>query len=407
MPSRVGIALVVLAAAASPLLVPRSEGARTRAEAERLRAALSLEQEAAQVLLVGVGGKGKPSRESLGLLSSLPLGGVLLFGFNIPDAPADLGPFTAALQDVQAGKAAGIPLVVAVDHEGGSVFRFRGGGITRLPPPYEVGLRGTAYARALGRASGTELRALGVNMALAPVVELLGDGNRAFLGNRSYGRDARRVDASAGAFIEGLQAGGAAAVAKHFPGNAADDPHKGTAVLDIDLKSYERDYLPRFASAARKGVAAVMASHAILPALDADRPATLSSRLLEGELKGRLGFRGVVLTDDLYMKAISRDEAPERSAVEALAAGADLLMLSAGGAAPRVRDAIVRAVEAGALPRSRLDDAVARILELKLRFKMAEDLDAEARRARLASFPALVERHGQELAELLAKGRGK
>jgi beta-N-acetylhexosaminidase len=400
MPSRAGIALVALLASAGSILVPRAGGGELRREAERLSTKLTLRDEAAQVLLVGISGQARPSRESLELLSSMPVGGVILFGINIPDSPVDLGPFTAALQDAQAGRSAGIPLLVAVDHEGGSVFRFRGGGITRLPPPYEVGTRGTKYARALGRAAGTELRALGVNMALAPVVELVGDGNRAFLGNRSYGRDARRVDAAAGAFIEGLQAGGAAAVAKHFPGNAAADPHKGQSVLDVDEATYERDYLPRFAAAARRGVAAMMASHAILPALDPDHPATLSPRLLDGELKKRLGFRGVVITDDLYMKAILQDEAPERSAVEALAAGADLVMLSAGGAAPRVRDAVVRAVESGVLPRARLDDAVRRILELKLRFRMDEDLDPASRSARLDAFPSLVERHGRELAAL-------
>ncbi len=372
-----------------------------------MRSRLSLEDEAAQVMLVGVSGSGLPAPASLALLGSMPLGGVLLFGFNVPDEATAIAPFIAELQDAAAGKALGIPLVIALDHEGGAVFRFRGGGITRLPPPAEVGERGPDYARALGEAAGRELRSLGVNLALAPVVELLNDGNAAFLGNRSYGRDPARVDAAAGAYIDGLQAGGAAAVAKHFPGNAAADPHKGETVISASRAAYERDYLPRFARAARRGVAAVMLSHARMPALDPERATTFSPTLIGRELKGRLGFEGVVLTDDLYMRAVSADSPPERAAVEALAAGADFLMLSTGIAASRVRGAIVRAVEAGVLPRERLDDAVRRILELKLRFGMAADLDPAGREARLADYPRLLEANARAVKAALEAARAR
>lgn len=400
-----GSALVAAAgsqAACGP--APRISAA-TKAEAERLRARMSLDEEAAQVLLVGVSGEGKASLASLALLQSLPVGGVLLFGFNLPPSPEALAPLAASLQDAAAGRALDIPLIVALDHEGGAVFRFKGGGVTRLPPPAEVGARGPGYARALGRAAGRELRALGVNMALAPVVELLDDRNIEFLGNRSYGRDPARVDAAAGAFIEGLQEGGAASVAKHFPGNAAADPHRGEAFIAADRAAYERDYLPRFAAAVKRGVAAVMASHAVLPAIDPERQATFSPILLNRELKGKLGFEGVVLTDDLYMKAVAKDGPPERGAVEALAAGADLLMLSSGGGAERVRDAIVRAVEAGALPRARLDDAVRRILELKLRFDMGADLDPAVRRERQASYAGLLRENARDVARALEESR--
>ncbi len=364
-----------------------------RARAKVLLGSLDLGQEAAQVLLVGVGGKGQPSVASLGLLSSLPVGGVILFGFNLTDKAAELGPFTAALQDAQARNGTGIPLFVAIDHEGGSVFRFRSNDITRLPPPLELGLRGPAYAREIARSAAEELLALGVNLVLAPVVEVLGPSNAKFLGNRSFGRDPARVDAVAAAFIEGLQSSGLAAVAKHFPGNAGADPHAELPVLRVDRASFDADYLPRFASAIRHGVGAVMLSHVMLPAIDNRRPATLSAAIVAGELKTRLDFAGVALTDDLYMKALSSREAPERTAVEALAAGADLLMLSVGDGAPRIRDAILRAVKSGALPRERLDDAVLRCLMLKLSFGMEAGLDPAIRAGRLASFPDLVSSH--------------
>jgi beta-N-acetylhexosaminidase len=363
---------------------------RLSAEASARIAKLDLESRAAQVLLIGVQGAGKPSASTLELLSKMPVGGVVLFGFNLPDRPADLGPYVSALQDA-AARGGGLPLIVAIDHEGGSVFRFKGPGITRIPPPSEVGAVGEEYAAVLGRAAGAELRALGVNMALAPVVELLTDGNKRFLGSRSYGRRASVVDACAGAYIEGLQREGVAAVAKHFPGNAGEDPHEGLPVLRIDRAAYERDYAPRFASAIARGAASVMLSHVVFEALDPARPATLSKAVVTGELRERLGFRGVAITDDLYMKALSGASSPERSAVAALNAGADLLMLTAMGGAERVRDAIVGAVRSGELPSARLDEAARRVIELKLRFRMDEDQDLAVRARRLAGYAELVE----------------
>jgi beta-N-acetylhexosaminidase len=361
------------------------------AEASDRLAKLDLEAKAAQVLLVGVQGAGSPSSYTLDLIRRTPVGGIVLFGFNMPERPAALGGYIGALQDAAAANGSGLPLVVAIDHEGGSVFRFKGEGITRIPPPSEVAASGAKYASVLGRAAGAELRALGVNMALAPVVELLTDENRRFLGSRSYGRNASVVDACAGAYIEGLQGRGVAAVAKHFPGNGSEDPHEGLPVLKMGRAEYERDCEPRFKSAIARGVAGVMLSHAVFGALDPARPSSLSPAVVAEELKEKLGFRGVAITDDLYMKALSAGSSVERSAVAALSAGADLLMLTAIGGAERTRDAIVRSVRSGELPAARLDDAARRVIELKLRFGMDADLDPAARARRLAGFASIVE----------------
>jgi beta-N-acetylhexosaminidase len=368
---------------------------------ERL-SSLDLGQKAAQVLLIGIEGNGRPSSDTLDLLERAPIGGVLLFSYNLPSEPFDLGAYIAALQDaVLRGEAArgegGIPLLVAIDHEGGAVFRFKGGGITRIPAPAEVAAGGAPYASLLGHLAGAELLALGVNVALAPVVELLTEGNERFLGSRSYGREASKVDAAAGAYIEGLQSEGVAAVAKHFPGNAAADPHAVLPVLDITKEVYERDYLPRFASAIANDVSAVMLSHVLLGALDPDNPTSLSPAVVRGELRDRLGFQGVAVTDDLGMKALSANSSLESSALAALSAGADLLMLTDMGGATRARDAIVAAVREGRLPEARLDEAVLRILELKARFGMDAGLDPGLRARRLAEFPLIVSRNSRAL----------
>jgi beta-N-acetylhexosaminidase len=367
-------------------------------------AGLDLEDKAAQVLLIGVEGAGRPSAEAEALLERMGVGGVVLFGFNLPGEPAEAGLYTAALQEAAlrgwaSRGAPPIPLIIAIDHEGGSVFRFKGAGITRIPPPSEVGERGERYASLLGRAAGAELRALGFNMALAPVVELLTDENKAFLGSRSYGRSGRETDAAAGAYIEGLQSELVAAVAKHFPGNAGEDPHRVLPELALTKAVYERDYLPRFASAVRRRVSSVMLSHVVFTAIDPDRPASLSPAVVRGELRSRLGFRGLAITDDLGMRALSATRSPAKSAVEALAAGADLLMLVDMREAPKVRDAIVAAVKEGRLSERRLDEAALRVLELKARFKMDAGLDPARRKEALAGFPALVGRDELRLRE--------
>jgi len=381
-----------LGATNSALLLAQSspEAAAIDLRAKALRSGLSLGDEAAQVLLIGIEGRGMPSSAALELLSSTPVGGVVLFGFNVPERSSDLGLFTSAVQAAAAKNGSGLPFIVALDEEGGSVFRFHGSDITRLPPPLEAAGRGPAYVRLLGEAAGRELGALGVNLALAPVVELLTDDDQAFLGNRSYGRNPADVDADAGAFIDGLQSSGVAATAKHFPGNAAADPHKGLPLLRIDGATYEGRYRARFEAALRRGVGVVMLSHVLVPALDASKPASLSRFFVERELKENLGFQGVALTDDLFMKALTEREPAERSAVEALLAGDDLLMITSQEAAPRLRDAIVRAVEGGALSRTRLDDAADRVIALKLRFGMEAALDPQVRARRLADFPGIV-----------------
>jgi beta-N-acetylhexosaminidase len=363
---------------------------------------MSLEEKAAQVLLIGVDGSGLPSRPSLELLERMSVGGVLLFAYNLPPETVDTGRFTAALQDAAARGAVSrgekaIPLIVAIDHEGGLVFRFKGAGITRIPSAEIAGKRGERYSRLLGEVAGSELRDLGITMNLAPVVELLSEGNAAFLGSRAYGSSGAIVDAAAGAYIEGLQSESVAAVAKHFPGNAAADPHKVLPKLEVSKAVYERDYLPRFASAIRKGVSSVMLSHVLFEAVDANNPSSLSTKVVRGELRGRLGFRGLAITDDLCMNALSLTLSPEETSVEALNAGADLLMLVDMDKAQQVQAAIIQAVKEGKLSQSRLDEAAYHVLSLKSRFKMDNELDPKLRASRLSAFPLIVEANAKKL----------
>ncbi len=374
---------------AAKALAPPPPPRAFRQEARRILAGLDDEAKAGQVLLVGLGGQARLSANEASALKELGPGGLVLFGFNIGEDLDSVGILIDGLQAVARDSKAGLPFLVAVDHEGGPVFRFKSG-LTHLPAAALVGSRGPAYARALGEIGGAELRALGFNLALAPVVELSRKDNAQFLGQRTYGQDAPTVDRAAGAFIQGLESRGVAATAKHFPGNAGVDPHKGLPRLEVDRAELERDYLGRFRAAISQGVGLVLLSHVLVPAIDPAKPVTLSSKAITGLLKGKLGFKGVVLTDDLFMKALAASTGPEDSAVEALQAGADLLMLSQGSSGPRVKAAILQALASGRLSRARLEDAVLRVIELKLRFDMARAFDPQARTEARASLPNLV-----------------
>ncbi len=373
-----------------------------RAEAIAALARLTLAEKASQVLMISVPGKTSLPGYSSDILASLNPGGILLFGFNVSENPLELAALIDAIQD--SGSCRDIPLAVAIDHEGGVVFRF-GDSLTRLPSAEHVGSRPSSYAYSLGAMSASELRALGIAMVLAPVVELKTADNAAFLESRSYGSDPRKVDESAGAFIAGLQSWGpgklpVAATAKHFPGNSGEDPHRESSVLEISRVRYEKDVAPRFASVSRRGVAAVMLSHARLGFMPGHEPSTISSAAIGGLLKDRLGFRGVALTDDLYMGAIASAMPPVESAVRALSAGADFIMLSSADSALPVRDAIIASVRSGTIPMSRLNDAVFRILSMKYRFSMDRALIPAAREIDRRGFPALRKKNREKIEKL-------
>jgi beta-N-acetylhexosaminidase len=249
-------------------------------------------------------------------------------------------------------------------------------------------------------------------MNLAPVVEALTGTNKAFLSDRAWSDDPVKAAALAGTFIEACQAGGTAAVAKHFPGNA-DDPHTNQPVLDASREELERVYLVPFDAAVRRGVSAVMLSHAVVPAIDPERPVTLSPAAVSA-LKDGLGFRGIVLSDDLVMAAVARPKAVRSGAagsirtgglaVAAMHAGADMLMVSGGNDIREAWIALQKAVADGNLPRARLEDAAFRIVYQKVRFGLVDETATE-RETRLGALPELVETNGKALAEALKTDR--
>ena len=317
----------------------------------------SLDRDVASLLCVGFHGTA-PSAEVLELLRR-GVGGVILFARNVESAE-QVAELTAALK-----RAAGRPLLVSIDQEGGRVARLRSAhGFTELPPMRALGETGDErLAFDAGALLGRELRAVGVDQDYAPVVDVDTNPRNPVIGDRSLSRDPAAVGRLGAALARGLQSAGVAACAKHFPGHGdtAQDSHHDLPRLAHALDRLRAVELPPFTALARAGVAAVMTAHVIFEPLDAARPATLSPGVMR-LLRDVCGFEGCCVSDDLEMKAITAHFPLEVAAPGAVAAGVDqLLICHTAELQHRAIDLVRAAVEAGTIPRARLDEARGRV----------------------------------------------
>ena len=291
------------------------------------------------------------------------LGGVILFPPEGTD-PDALGEQVAKLRDAAARAGTPAPLV-AIDQEGGEVKR-----LPSVPPersPAAIARGGEEAARSEGQATGRALRELGIDVDLAPVLDVPAvDG--AFIASRAYGEDPRQVASLGVAFGTALQAEGVAATAKHFPGLglATDNTDLGASAVDARRGELAPGLEP-FAAASDAGFDLVMVGNATYPALDAARPASQSPRVVDGLLRGQLGFDGAVITDDLGAGALTAAGLDEGAAtVGAARAGADLLLLALSDGAA-AHGALLRALERGQLDRADLLASCARSAALRER----------------------------------------
>jgi beta-N-acetylhexosaminidase len=296
-------------------------------------------------------------------LAAEGLGGVTLFGHNITGT-GQTGALVAAL------RADRPDLIVALDEEGGDVTRLGYAHGSRYPGNAALGaVDDVALTRSVYRALGGELAALGINLDLAPSVDVNSTDDNPIIGTRSFGTDPARVAAHAAAAVAGLSAAGVAACAKHFPGHGATrvDSHDTVPVVDAPLPVLRTRDLPPFAAAIAAGAPAVMTAHIRVPAVTGDEPATFSRAALVDLLRGEFGFAGAVVTDALEMGGAAAGIGLAGAAARSLAAGADLLCLGARITEELVESVvagIVAAVHAGDLPESRLTDAADRVTAL-------------------------------------------
>lgn len=323
---------------------------------------MSLEEKIGQLLMVGISGTER-TPETAGMLAELSPGSIILLGRNVRD-PQQLAAFTKALQE-----GAKIPRFISMDQEGGTVVRLARGA-TVFPGAMATGATGSvSLARLEGRVSGAELSALGVNMNLAPVLDVNSNRRNPVIGVRAFGDDPAKVAALGTAYSLGLQESGVAAVAKHFPGHgdSVEDSHRGLPSIPHDLARLRQFELLPFVSASKAGIDAMMTAHLLFPAID-DVPATLSKKILTDLLRGELGFEGMVISDDLEMKAVEATVGVGPATVRSIAAGADQVMIIWHRSNKDLaRNALLAAVKSGELTMARVDEAVRRVLAVKMR----------------------------------------
>jgi beta-N-acetylhexosaminidase len=291
------------------------------------------------------------------------VGGVVLFGRNIAGAN-ELRELIEALRTRAAS-----PLRVAIDHEGGHITRI-GAPLTRFPSAMAIAATGSEeLAAACATAAARELAWLGVDVNLAPVVDVVHEPRNPSIGVRSFGASIDDVARFAGATIRGLRAGGVQATAKHFPGHGRTvvDSHHALPLVDGGLDALRRLDLPPFRAAIDAGIGLVMASHLAVDGLTDGLPASLSRAALVDLLRTELGFEGLVLTDALDMGAVADGFPVPEAAARAVAAGADAVMPIADQ--PDALNALERDVRDGRIGPRRLAEALSR----------AEGLDASLR----------------------------
>lgn len=271
---------------------------------------------AGQRLLIGLHGLAVDD-DLRALVRILQPAGFLLFGRNVAE-PAQVLDLTRELRDLVDDH---FPAVIAIDQEGGRVQRVREPA-TVWPSAAEVAA--SAHTEAVGEALGNELRAMGIDLNLAPVADLLRDGAHDVIGDRAFGRRAEEVAQHVAAFVRGLSAARLQACLKHFPGHGAAtvDSHEDLPVIELDRPELEALDLQPFWAGLQAGANAVLCAHALYPAWDEQHPATMSRRI-QGILRAR--FDGLVLADDLEMGALTKRYVTEQI-VDAMGwAGIDLL----------------------------------------------------------------------------------
>ncbi|MFH9977991.1 glycoside hydrolase family 3 protein [Streptomyces sp. NPDC017179] len=314
-------------------------------------------------------------RTAAELIARYRVGGIIYFAWaNNTQNPHQIADLSNGIQKASLGLPRGLPLLVATDQEHGIVCRV-GKPATLFPGAMAVGAGGSsADAHTLGRVSGAELRALGINQDYSPDADVNVNPANPVIGVRSFGADPDAVARLVAAEVKGYQSSKVAATAKHFPGHGdtATDSHYGFPVITHSRELWEKlDAVP-FRAAIKAGIDSIMTAHIQFPALDdSGDPATLSHPILTGILRGELGYDGVVVTDSLGMDGVRTKYGDDRVPVLALKAGVDQLLNPPS--LDVAWNAVLNAVRAGELTEARLDESILRVLRLKAKLGLLED----------------------------------
>ena len=325
-----------------------------------------LRRQAGRFVIAGFTGHSAPE-DLRRLIGEFDLAGVIYFARNIvePAQVAEMSREVAALKRDW-------PLWISVDQEGGRVARLKRP-FTEWPPAITLGRSGNDdLAARFARSLAAELKAVGITLDFTPVLDVHSNPKNPVIGDRALSDDPEIAARLGAVVIRELQAAGVAACGKHFPGHGDTevDSHEALPVVDHDVRRLEAVEFVPFKRAIAEGVATIMTAHVSARSLDRERVASFSPQVVTATLKERLGFGGVVVSDDLGMKAVSATTPLPEATVAAIAAGCDTVLLCNSTAEEQVQaiEAIIRAAEQGVLKMSRIDDAMTRQKRIKERF---------------------------------------
>ncbi len=306
-----------------------------------------------------------PPASLRGFLQEWGLGGVILFASNL-ESPSQIIELTQALQE----SAPYPPLLIGTDQEGGRVSRLQPP-FTQFPPAARLGALGSEeLTRTVGGVIGKELRAVGINLNFAPVLDVHTNPENPVIGDRAFAADPDVVARMGIAFSQGLQAEGVLATGKHFPGHGdtSIDSHLDLPVVNHPMDRLKRVELYPFRRSMRAGLSMLMTAHVLCPALDPTLPATLSSLILTRLLRDEMRFEGVITSDDLSMEAIAGRWSIEEAACRFIEAGGDLILMAKNAGSHRaILHGLLHAAESNRLPEARLEASLDRISKVKER----------------------------------------
>ncbi|MEK3904462.1 beta-N-acetylhexosaminidase [Paenibacillus sp. FSL R7-0179] len=351
---------------------PSPEASATPDPVSRKLAGMTLEEKIGQMLLVGVQGK-SAGAEARKMIAEDKVGGIILYSGNVGSLK-ELVQLTNALKQSNAGNPA--PLFMSVDQEGGKV--------SRLPDDYAAFPSNAAVGRGddadaagkMGELLGRAVKSSGFNMDFAPVLDINSNPDNPVIGDRSFGHSAELVTRLGIAEMKGLEHAGVIPVVKHYPGHGdtSVDSHLELPVINkTETQLAELEWQP-FQAAIREKADAVMVAHILYPKLDPDKPASLSQVIIGQQLRGQMGYEGVVITDDMTMGAIIKNYSLPAAAIESVLAGSDILLVAHEYKNEQaVRAALLDSVKNGSISEARIDESVYRILALKDKYQLTDE----------------------------------
>lgn len=330
---------------------------------------LSLEEKVGQMIFAGIKGT-DITNETKKIISTHQVGGIILFKDNLKNANQSVSLLNAIKQENTNNK---VPLFLGVDEEGGRISRLPE--LTKLPTNEELGKRNDiSLSYNIGKLLGKELSAFGFNLDFAPVLDINSNPDNPIIGDRSFGTDAELVSELGLQMMKGIQSEQVISVIKHFPGHGdtAVDSHKELPIIQKSLAELHALELIPFKHAVEQGAEVVMVGHILLPKIDSTYPASISGRIITDVLREQLGYEGIIITDDMTMKAILNNLEIGEAAVSAVKAGNDIVLVAHNYAnVKKAIDSIIKAIEDGEITEQRIDESVKRILSIKKKYNLS------------------------------------